>query len=142
MPKRPPKRCRAPGCNNMTHDTYCEEHSHLAPQRQADERRLSSTARGYDRRWRKARARYLQEHPLCEECDHAGRVVPATVVDHIVPHRGDQKLFWDENNWQGLCKRCHDKKTQRELAEYPIKQSGYNYKKMLEEKRKVQPRVF
>ena len=25
-----------------------------------------------------------------------GRVVPATVVDHVVPHRGDQKLFWDE----------------------------------------------
>jgi 5-methylcytosine-specific restriction protein A len=40
--------------------------------------------------------------------------VPATVVDHIVPHRGDPVLFWDEANWQGLCKLCHDAKTARE----------------------------
>ena len=34
-----------------------------------------------------------------------------TVVDHIVPHRGDARLFWDEDNWQPLCKSCHDRKT-------------------------------
>lgn len=38
----------------------------------------------------------------------------AEVVDHIVPHRGDEKLFWDESNWQALCKRCHDSKTMTE----------------------------
>lgn len=43
-----------------------------------------------------------------------GRLTQATVVDHIVPHRGDQKLFWDESNWQPLCKPCHDKKTWNE----------------------------
>jgi len=32
----------------------------------------------------------------------------ATVADHIVPHKGDLKLFWDERNWQGLCAPCHD----------------------------------
>jgi predicted ATPase len=26
-------------------------------------------------------------------------VVQATVVDHVMPHRGDQRLFWDEANW-------------------------------------------
>jgi shikimate kinase len=31
----------------------------------------------------------------------------ATVVDHIKPHRGDQALFWDKNNWQPLCTHCH-----------------------------------
>lgn len=40
-----------------------------------------------------------------------GRYVRATVVDHIKPHRGDQRLFWDEDNWQALCKECHDRKT-------------------------------
>ena len=40
-----------------------------------------------------------------------GRYTKATVVDHIQPHRGDPKLFWDQSNWQSLCKRCHDKKT-------------------------------
>ena len=38
----------------------------------------------------------------------------AAVVDHIIPHRGDEKMFWDEANWQALCKRCHDKKTMTE----------------------------
>lgn len=38
----------------------------------------------------------------------------AEVVDHIVPHRGDGKLFWDEGNWQALCKNCHDSKTMTE----------------------------
>jgi 5-methylcytosine-specific restriction endonuclease McrA len=29
------------------------------------------------------------------------------VVDHIQPHRGDQRLFWDRRNWQPLCRTCH-----------------------------------
>ena len=43
-----------------------------------------------------------------------GKYVKATVVDHIIPHRGDQKLFWDRGNWQALCKRHHDIKTGNE----------------------------
>ena len=42
------------------------------------------------------------------------RVVPATVVDHVAPHRGHRKLFWDQSNWAPACKRCHDAKTARE----------------------------
>jgi 5-methylcytosine-specific restriction protein A len=38
----------------------------------------------------------------------------ATEVDHIIPHKGDMKLFWDSDNWQGLCKSCHSKKTAKE----------------------------
>ena len=30
------------------------------------------------------------------------------VVDHITPHNGDPALIWDQDNWQTLCKRCHD----------------------------------
>ncbi|ETR05275.1 HNH endonuclease domain protein [Acinetobacter baumannii UH6907] len=36
------------------------------------------------------------------------------MVDHIVPHRGDDKLFWDTKNHQALCKLCHDKVKQKE----------------------------
>lgn len=54
---------------------------------------------------------FLMAHPLCVQCMAEGRYVRATVVDHIVPHRGDQKLFWDRSNWQALCKAHHDKKT-------------------------------
>lgn len=62
----------------------------------------------YDGRWQRARATYLTAHPLCVLCQQMGRIVAATVVDHIVPHRGDQALFWDRANWQSLCKSCHD----------------------------------
>ncbi len=31
----------------------------------------------------------------------------ANIVDHIEPHNGDYDLFWDVNNWQGLCGSCH-----------------------------------
>lgn len=56
----------------------------------------------------------MKLHPLCEKCREQGRFVKAEVVDHIVPHRGDEKLFWDKSNWQALCKRCHDSKTMTE----------------------------
>lgn len=73
--------------------------------------RESSTKRGYDRRWRKARALFLKDNPLCLHCQEEGVVELASVVDHIKPHKGDMKLFWDFNNWQPLCKKHHDIKT-------------------------------
>ncbi len=103
--KRP---CRYPGCPNLCEKgIYCEEHSDYS----ADRLRGGAAARGYDARWRKARKAFLTRHPLCAECLKNGTLTPATVVDHIVPHRGDHALFWDEQNWQPLCKSCHDKKT-------------------------------
>lgn len=70
--------------------------------------RLSSAQRGYDDRWRKARLAFLKAHPLCAMCEERGRTTAATVVDHVKPHKGDARLFWDRDNWQPLCKPCHD----------------------------------
>ena len=75
--------------------------------------RGTAAERGYGSRWQKARLSFLAEHPLCAECDKQGQVTEATVVDHIVPHRGDLTLFWDMSNWQALCARCHNAKTGR-----------------------------
>ncbi len=89
---------------------------HLAQHRQQVNARRGITAeRGYTGAWRKARAAYLRAHPLCEcdECKALGRVLPATVVDHIKPHRGDMSLFWDRTNWQAMSKPCHDRKRAR-----------------------------
>lgn len=109
MPRKPRKPCKHPGCPELTAGDYCEEHAKLHT---AD--RITSSGRGYDSRWRRARSRFLKAHPLCEKCREQGKFVKATVVDHIIPHRGEEKLFWDEANWQALCKRCHDKKTMTE----------------------------
>ena len=80
----------------------------------ADDRRGSSAARGYGYRWQQAREAYLRKHPLCKMHADLGRVVPAEVVDHIEPHRGDMGKFWDSKNWQSLCKTCHDGAKQRQ----------------------------
>lgn len=73
----------------------------------------SAASRGYGHAWRKARDAFLYAHPLCRACETGmpARVTAATVVDHIVPHRGNQELFWHEANWQPLCARHHNAKT-------------------------------
>lgn len=68
------------------------------------ERRLYDSVR-----WRKARKRFLAEHPLCVMCERSGLDTPATVVDHKKEHKGDLVLFWDEDNWQGICPPCHSR---------------------------------
>lgn len=93
----------------------------------------TSTQRGYGYRWQKARAVHLEQHPFCVYCmreagivatsieaviiECAARAVAvpyASVVDHKVPHRGDERLFWDRSNWQSLCATHHSSEKQRE----------------------------
>jgi 5-methylcytosine-specific restriction protein A len=65
------------------------------------------------RRWRSLRALKLQKDPLCEECMRKGVLVPAQMVDHIVPiNKGGAPL--DLNNLQSLCNHCHAVKTARD----------------------------
>lgn len=71
--------------------------------------------RPYSGHWRKARRAYLLENPLCVHCLKRGKRTPANEVDHITPHEGDMTLFWDESNWQALCKPCHSRKTLGEI---------------------------
>lgn len=105
--------CAAPFCSALVSGRrFCEVHASRA----AEGGRGTAHERGYDARWRAAREVYLAAHPLCVECKKQGRLTPARVVDHIVPHRGDQQLFWDESNWQSLCDftspfDCHGAKT-------------------------------
>lgn len=93
--------------------TATPKHEHPKRRAQSDVRDTAHR-RGYSVRWRAARARYLALHPLCVKCAAERYVKPATVVDHIKPHKGDPALFWDVSNWQSLCKTHHDQKTARE----------------------------
>lgn len=120
MPVKPPKICSYPGCGNLTKTRYCPKHA-KREQKRYDKNRGTAAQRGYDHRWQKTRKHYLSEHPLCVECAKLDKVVPATVVDHIVPHKGDTALFWDRGNWQALCARCHNSHKQRQE-----KGAGYN----------------
>ncbi|ELT48370.1 HNH endonuclease [Brucella intermedia] len=65
-------------------------------------------------RWQRLRERQLTAHPLCVYCLQQEDVTPATVCDHVRPHRGDETLFFDPDNLQSLCAPCHDRVKQRE----------------------------
>jgi len=52
-------------------------------------------------------------------CLAMNRQTPATVADHIIPHTGDSNLFWDVDNLQSLCDRCHNQKTWYETIKSP-----------------------
>lgn len=58
----------------------------------------------------------LAIEPNCRECSKARIASAATDVDHIVPHRGDMRLFLDVDNTQSLCHRHHSIKTARERS--------------------------
>lgn len=83
-------------------------------QSEHDAKRGSAASRGYGPEWRRYRAGFLVEHPLCALCADAGVLAAAALVDHIEPHRGDKDLFWSASNHQALCCSCHSRKTARE----------------------------
>ena len=47
-------------------------------------------------------------------CADEGRVVAASVCDHVVPHKGNEALFYASDNLSSLCKHCHDRHKQSE----------------------------
>lgn len=75
--------------------------------------------------WKRTRAAYRREHPLCEECERNGRITQMYYVDHIQPIRmGGSELSWD--NLQSLCKDCHHSKSGKEAALYKRNGEGYS----------------
>lgn len=117
MALKPMKPCAAPACRALVRGVrYCPKHEHLtrAVAKEYDDRRESSTQRGYSYKWQQARKGYLAKHPLCAECERQGLTAAATELDHITPHKGDKDVFWDRSNWEGLCRPCHSRKTATE----------------------------
>ena len=75
-----------------------------------DRNRPTAAQRGYGNPWYRESKEFLarRENRFCAfKC---GRV--ADLVDHIIPHRSNPKLFWDHSNWQALCTHCHNTRKQ------------------------------
>lgn len=111
VPIKALKGCNYAGCPNLTDQgMYCPQHR---PKPIEDDRRDSAARRGYDARWRKLREMFLRRHPTCADPfgvhQHAGVVVVATDVDHILPKRAGGADSYD--NLQSLCHACHSRKT-------------------------------
>ncbi len=103
MTALPPRICACGRVVQARVRCECQVERDRARKARHDQNRPSAAARGYDATWRTKRAEYLKQHSHCRFCG-----VPATVVDHIRPHRGDQFLFWSRSNWQPLCAPCHN----------------------------------
>lgn len=111
MPPAPKRFCLQPGCPNWAeHRGRCAGHQVADRSDQARQ-----WHRLYDAEWRRYRRQYLLEHRTCmDPFGEHGLLVIASVVDHVIPHRGDRELFWDSANHQALCRLCHDRKTAAE----------------------------
>lgn len=109
MPSMPPT-ARYPG-----------QRSRQAERRGYDERRREQQpwrAWYQTKEWKAKRAEQLAREPYCRACAEEGRVTPASVCDHVEPHRGDPVKFW-QGETQSLCKPCHDGAKQREERAMP-----------------------
>ncbi len=89
MPYAAKKPCLAFNCGVLSDHSYCPEHMRKK-KAEKDRQRPNARRRGYDYKWEKDRARYLRENPLCTIHLQDGRTERATVVDHIIPHRGNR----------------------------------------------------
>lgn len=117
------RQCSWPTCSKLVNvGGYCKEHKVIVDERREaakGERDKQTVRPDYHAwyktaRWVRARRYFLNRNPLCVRCMEVGKLVDASVVDHIIPHKGNPKLFWKQTNWQALCKGCHDRKTAKE----------------------------
>lgn len=78
------------------------------PNRKKQERNYPQDKRYWSPQWRKLRATFIKKNPLCVDC---GKL--ASVVDHIHSVRQGGS-FYDMDNLQAMCHRCHNAKSGRE----------------------------
>ena len=114
MPYAAKKTCATFGCAGLA-DAAGRFCASCGGGKKKDHGRRTAAQRGYNAAWQRASKAYLRAHPVAVDIykHHVGPQL-AEVVDHIVPHRGDPALFWDESNWQPLTKEDHDRKTAEE----------------------------
>jgi 5-methylcytosine-specific restriction protein A len=118
MPSRAPTPCRYPGCGAvLATPGFCPQHRANVHQDYGRARRGFDAEVGFyqSRQWRVVRAAFLREHPLCGLCSARGGLIPARVVDHVVPVK-DGGTRYLASNLQALCVSCHNRKTARESA--------------------------
>ncbi|MGG6437388.1 HNH endonuclease signature motif containing protein [Saccharococcus caldoxylosilyticus] len=129
MPNKPLRPCNKIGCRNLTRETYCNEHKHLAEQRQRtrrndreyDKYKRNQQARAFyhSREWERLRqAALARDHYLCQHCLQHNRITRATIVDHIVPISVDWSKRLSLDNTQSLCHPCHNRKTAEDRRRY------------------------
>ena len=109
VPSKPKRPCSAPGCPELTRDRFCPLHAKKADKNYRKFQRDPRINKRYGARWRRIRAAYIAQHPLCEDCLDKGLTTPVAEVHHVLPldHGGSH----DFSNLRSLCKPCHSKQS-------------------------------
>jgi 5-methylcytosine-specific restriction endonuclease McrA len=101
--------CAEPGCPEVGIDVpggwRCSEHARAPWDRW---RRLNpGRSSGYGARWRRLRDAVIAEHPDCA-CG-----APAIQVHHIDHAAPGSPTFYDWDNLEAVCSRCHRRASRR-----------------------------
>ena len=112
MPYKPKRPCSHPGCPELVDGRFCDAHAKQDAREYEKYRRDPATRKRYGRAWKRIRNRYIAAHPLCEQCNAAGRITPAQEVHHIIPlSEGGTHAV---ENLMALCSPCHSGITRSE----------------------------
>ncbi len=58
--------------------------------------------------WRRVRRVFLEDNPLCQDCEEQrGKLVPSEEAHHVVERLEDPSRAFDPTNLRALCKPCH-----------------------------------
>ncbi|ATW83115.1 HNH endonuclease signature motif containing protein [Weizmannia coagulans] len=119
MPGKPLRPCAKSGCRNLTTNGYCDEHR-KDTNREYNLTRDERVTRFYkSRQWEMTRKLVLvRDHGLCQMCLKHRKIVPASLVDHIIPVRVNWSLRLNKSNLQSLCVSCHNAKTAEDKRKY------------------------
>ena len=106
--------CSQPGCPTLVPNGRCPVHTR--EQRVVTSRFQVGATRYDSARWRRTARAFRATHPFCVNAERGdpGCTLVTEELDHIEPHRGDERLFWNPENWQPMCASCHAAKTARE----------------------------
>ena len=119
LPIRLFKRCR--GKTRIRHG-FCDDCYHInktydkAVKTKYNKRDKKVTEKFYGlAKWKKFRARYVKEFPLCQVCIVKGKIRRVNVVDHIREIKDGGGLV-DMDNVISMCYSCHNTKTNESRA--------------------------
>ncbi|WP_434156693.1 HNH endonuclease [Scardovia wiggsiae] len=107
MPYMPPTRCTTPQCGKLaTHHGHCPQHQ--PPPWQTPSPHTKNLNRNQEKKWRNTVRTNANN-----TCQHCGQYTPHGQADHITPI-ADGGAYYDPNNGQWLCTKCHQQKTKKE----------------------------
>ena len=106
------KICNFPSCSTLIEPDkrYCNKH--MPEKRVPFEGAIRSNAQYYNTtKWRSLRKKVLKDQPYCSKCGIDSNLH----IHHRIPARGDEELFFNEDNLTVLCEGCHRVVTAKEI---------------------------